>query len=313
MLAADTNADGALSLPEFASIFGQSDEITEQLQQRFRRFRRSDGRIDHSGLRGRHFQMKTEELLAVEIELENWEVIRRLHTAAAQLVELCDQNSDGAISFEESAAIRGLDQLREDDLQTLVGLDADQNGSIALSEITEGLKSLVDVQFVSPAMAVDANTDGVVSPQEYALSIPDPDGTLEPSGLTAYQQQLFEEEDHDNNGEITRAEMTLTIMQIAVQRIECTVVMCWVFRMDADNSGTLSPAEFLKLVPNEPTAGREEMAEHFARWMADEKAEAGLTRDQLDRSLAFTRPEILLRLHALSRPHTVNKTEVISQ
>lgn len=139
----------------------------------------------------------------------------------------------------------GVDRPRQ--MNWVMALDADEDGFVAPGEVGVGLWTNLDYQ-VERRMVGDVDGDGLLSPREYALSVPDPGAETNTDGMSELQDRFFSDLDGNGDRLVSREEIERSYSRNYTSRHWAHMLAYHLGRADADGDGAVDPEELSRAV-----------------------------------------------------------------
>ncbi|QDU76028.1 EF hand [Bremerella volcania] len=137
------------------------------------------------------------------------------------------------------------------DAALLVSFDGNRDRLISIDEIKAALQKEVDRQTLEK-LKLDKDGDGQVSKAEYAAQIEAEEGTeLDEEGLDRRSRMTFSREDADQDGVITKQEITQQVLRQLSLRAEALGYCLLLASVDANDDEKISADELKKAAPSE--------------------------------------------------------------
>jgi Ca2+-binding EF-hand superfamily protein len=133
-------------------------------------------------------------------------------TTFLKLFDALDDNRDGVVPLVVIFEALNLERAEARQVKRARALDGNGDGLVTRAEARAGIHAELTYQ-INRGMNTDVDGDDALTPQEYALSFPDPNGKAEANGITPLQMRSFKGDDLDGDGKITRAEIEMRIVQ----------------------------------------------------------------------------------------------------
>jgi Ca2+-binding EF-hand superfamily protein len=179
------------------------------------------------------------------------------HSSAAQrddpvamflrLFDLLDADGDGVTPLVDIFDALDLKRAEARQVKRVRALDANSDGKVTRAEVIAGVRAEVEYQ-IRRRLNTDADGDGELASLEYALSVPDPEGKADSSGLTPLQQSAFKADDLDGNGRITRLEIETRISRAHAGSYWALRMAVRTRRGDINHDGVIDEREFALLM-----------------------------------------------------------------
>jgi Ca2+-binding EF-hand superfamily protein len=215
----DSNHDGRYDLTEFAHVYGvvPGAGISPELRSAYAGKATNPEPLDRYAMMMRiiHWPLSQIDELAARLAKVDASPTRSTAGTDATLLKLFDLLDTGhqmrvplnrffdALNFQQAEA-RQVKRLRE--------LDVNGDGEVTREEARTALRNQIKTQ-VDRTMNTDADGNGVVSLEEYALSFPDVKEKPGADGVTAAQRRGFQLYDADADGKVTREEARKIVEQ----------------------------------------------------------------------------------------------------
>jgi Ca2+-binding EF-hand superfamily protein len=136
-------------------------------------------------------------------------IVAKPEDAVAAFVEfftLIDRDRDGKVALAELLDAHNAEEAGAKILSQIKAWDTDKDGVIWLAEGEAGVKAYV-LEQVRQQFKADGDGDGVLSLDEFALAVHDPNGeNLPGSDITKRQETMFRSADADKDNRYNRAE-----------------------------------------------------------------------------------------------------------
>ena len=129
----------------------------------------------------------------------------------------------------------------------VMALDGDGDGFVEPGEVGVGLWKNLEEQ-VERRMHGDVDGDGVLSPREYALFVPDPGAETNEDRLSALQERRFAALDHNGDRRISRNEVEDDFAGSYLALHWSRMLLFHFGRADADGDGAVSRNELTRAI-----------------------------------------------------------------
>jgi hypothetical protein len=163
-----------------------------------------------------------------------------------------DTDRDGVVPLPEMFDALSLEQAEARQVKRVRALDRNGDGKVTRDEAVAGIHAEIVYQ-TNRWMNTDADGDDRLTPAEYALSFPDPEGKAGASGLTPAQQKTFKDYDINGDGEITRDEAETRVVRGHSGIYWSQWMTVRARRADRDRDGELDEREFASLEGSSPS------------------------------------------------------------
>jgi hypothetical protein len=163
-----------------------------------------------------------------------------------KLFDTLDADRDGVVLLADFFDTLNLQQAEARQVKRARGYDRNGDGKVTRDEAVAGVKAEIAYQ-TDRGMNTDADADGALTPQEYALSVPDPNGKADASGLTPMQQRGFREDDLSGDGRITRDEIETRVSRSYESNYWTLWMAVRARRADRNRDGAIDAGEFAPL------------------------------------------------------------------
>jgi Ca2+-binding EF-hand superfamily protein len=164
-----------------------------------------------------------------------------------RLFDLLDPDRDGVTPLADIFEALDLKRAEARQIKRVRALDANSDGKVTRSEAVAGIRAEIEYQ-TRRRLNNDADGDGELTSLEYALSVPDPEGKADSSGLTPLQQSSFKADDLDGNGRITRMEIETRVARAHAGSYWALGMAVRARRADIDQDGLIDEREFAPLI-----------------------------------------------------------------
>lgn len=163
-----------------------------------------------------------------------------------KLFDALDADRDGVVPLADVFDALNLGQAEARQVKRARALDGNGDGKVTRAEAIAGVHAEITYQ-TNRGMNTDADGDDILTPVEYSLSFPDPNGKADASGLTSAQMRGFKEDDLNGDGRITRDEIETRVVR-AYAGIYWSQAMAFrARRADRDRDGAIDEQEFALL------------------------------------------------------------------
>jgi Ca2+-binding EF-hand superfamily protein len=248
----DRNRNGIYELDEFASLYGiaPGQPVVDEIRTKF-----GAGNHTYYRVMMRIIHMPLEEIQELDTRLDKAmpkasklgggapvsldAAIASLH----KLFDAIDSDGDGKVTLAAIFEALTMQEAEARQVKSIRGLDRNGDGVVARTEAAEGLRSQIETQ-VSRGMNTDADGDGSLTPQEYALSFPDPGGKADAEGLTPAQLRGFQAYDSNGDGKVTRGEVEGVVNRSFESSFWRQRIGMRARKADRNGDGYLDEAEF---------------------------------------------------------------------
>jgi hypothetical protein len=163
-----------------------------------------------------------------------------------KLFDVLDADRDGVVPLTALFDALNLQQAEARQIKRARALDGNGDGRLTRAEAVAGVHAEIAYQ-TNRGMNTDADADDVLTPVEYALSFPDPNGKADASGVTPMQLRGFREDDLDGDGRITRAEIETRVAHSYVSNYWARAMAFRARCADRDGDGALDERELAAL------------------------------------------------------------------
>jgi Ca2+-binding EF-hand superfamily protein len=163
--------------------------------------------------------------------------------ALLRLFDELDADHDGRVPLAEIFAALEMSKAEARQVKSLRGWDVNGDGIVTRPEAEQGVRAQLEYQ-TNRGMNTDADGDGALTAEEYALSYADPNGKVQENGLTEAQWKAFLSDDLDHDGKVTRREIEIRVDQGYRSSYAAQWVAMRAKRADRDGDGFLDEAEF---------------------------------------------------------------------
>jgi Ca2+-binding EF-hand superfamily protein len=127
-------------------------------------------------------------------------------TAFIEFFTVIDRDSDGKVTLAELFDAHNAEEAGAKTLTRIKAWDTNKDGMISRTEGGAGVKAYV-LEQVQEQFKADGDGDGVLSLNEFALAVHDPNGEKLPGGdITRRQETMFRSADADRDNRYNRAE-----------------------------------------------------------------------------------------------------------
>lgn len=230
----DANRDGRYDSTELAALYGvkSSDGADNQT-------------YDKVMMRIIHMPLTEMEALEKRLMLDGEAADPYSGTMQAflRLFDTLDTDRDGKVPLPVVFDALQMEKAEARQVKSIRGWDVNADGIVTRSEAEAGVRSQLVYQ-TDRGINTDADGDGALTPEEYALSYPDPNGKADESGVTAAQRKAFQQDDLDRDGKVTRREIEMRVDQ----GYRTSYVAQWIAlrakAADKDGDGMLNETEF---------------------------------------------------------------------
>lgn len=278
LLRCDTNDDGDLELAEFAKLYEWDEDPASSAKAAFESYEPTEGKLTNRQAYTKHINANREQRYDIESRIKLLSLDRRIASATAGYYKLADKNSDGQLTEEENAAIRGQREADIPVFERLTNYDMDKDGLVGQEELRRGFRGLV-YNFVNQTFPLDVNQDGNLSLKEYALSVPNA-SAADGSGYRENVTEGFKNFDRNADVLLSRQEYMLTIYPTIETGMCSLLAMASVFRSDANKDGLIQLAELQQAVEQSEDFTQEQIEALYAKWTTSEDSK-GIQRAEL--------------------------------
>jgi Ca2+-binding EF-hand superfamily protein len=164
-----------------------------------------------------------------------------------RLFDLLDADGDGVAPLADIFESLDLKRAEARQVKRVRALDANSDGKVTRAEAVAGVQAEIEYQ-TRRRLNNDADGDGQLTSLEYALSVPDPEGKADSSGLTPLQQSAFKADDLDGNGRITRIEIEARVARGYAGSYWALLMALRARRADIDRDGLIDEREFALII-----------------------------------------------------------------
>lgn len=164
-----------------------------------------------------------------------------------RLFDLLDTDGDGVAPLSDIFDALDLKRAEARQVKRMRALDGNDDGKVTRAEVVAGVRAEIAYQ-TRRRLNTDADGDGELTPIEYALAVPDPDGKADSSGLTPLQQSAFKADDLDGNGRLTRAEIETRLARAYAGSYWALLMAVRARRADNNQDGVIDEREFALLI-----------------------------------------------------------------
>ncbi len=138
-----------------------------------------------------------------------------------------------------------------DDAALLVSFDQDRDRVITIAEVKVALQKEVDRQTLEK-LKLDKDGDNQISKAEFAAQVEaDEETQLDEDGLDRRSRMMFGREDVDQDGAITKQEITQQVLRQLSARAQALAYCLMAADIDADSNDQISAEELKKAAPAE--------------------------------------------------------------
>ena len=153
-----------------------------------------------------------------------------------------DIECGGAVSVVRLVEIMDPGRHRPRQMNWVMELDFDADGFVEPGEVGAGLWQSLQHQ-VERRMHGDVDGDGVLSPREYALFVPDPGAETNAERVSELQEARFASFDRNGDRRVTRHEILDEFVRNNIARHWGRMVLFHLGRADADGDGAVDRQE----------------------------------------------------------------------
>ena len=153
-----------------------------------------------------------------------------------------DIECSGRVSVVRLVEIMAPGRHRPRQMNWVMALDFDADGFVEPGEVGAGLWQSLQHQ-VERRMHGDVDGDGVLSPREYALFVPDPRAATNEERVSELQEARFASFDRNGDRRVTRHEILDEFVRSNISRHWGRMVLFHLGRADADGDGAVDRQE----------------------------------------------------------------------
>ena len=129
----------------------------------------------------------------------------------------------------------------------VMDLDTDGNGFVEPNEVGAGLWQSLEHQ-VERRMLGDVDGDGVLSPREYALFVPDPGAERNQHGMSRLQEARLASLDHNGDRRVSRIEVVDDFARRYITRHWSRILLFHFRRADSNGDGAVTRRELTSAI-----------------------------------------------------------------
>ena len=180
----------------------------------------------------------------------------------------------------------------------VMDLDADGDGFVEPGEVGAGLWQSLEHQ-VERRMLGDVDGDGVLSPREYALFVPDPGAERNADGMSRLQEARLANLDRNGDRRVSRLEVVDDFATSYITRHWSRILLFHFSRADSDGDGAVTQRELASAIR---TAGGAATPARLQVWF--DAARAGRTKTSVPQLSLATLPDLLNKVGASAESRT---------
>lgn len=163
-----------------------------------------------------------------------------------RLFDWLDVDGDGVVPMATMFDALDLKQAEARQVRRARAMDGNSDGQITRAEIVAGVNAEIASQ-TKRRMTTDVDGNDELTPTEYALTVADPNGKADASGLTPLQLSAFKYDDLNGDGKVTHVEVETRLSNAYAESYWALLMAVRARRTDSNQDGLIDEQEFAQI------------------------------------------------------------------